>query len=148
MPMKMPDPLDAVVGARIRLFRNHRGMSQTALGEKIGVSCQQVQKYERGTNRVGASRLAQIASVLDVPISDLFETSTPSGSMSPFKLLAEPGALQVLKAYVRVIDPRTRRAIVKLIEGIADHQQTIERSTSRQRLARRGGGRLRTAAPR
>src|SRR5947209_20166103 len=121
MPTRMPDPLDAMVGAKIRVFRIHRRISQTDLAEQIGVTFQQVQKYEKGTNRVGASRLARISAVLGISVGDLFE---PSGKIddhgSPSHLLAEPGALRVLKAYVRTSDPRVRHAIAELIEGIAD----------------------------
>jgi transcriptional regulator with XRE-family HTH domain len=68
------DPLDVMVGAKIRIFRSHRGMSQTDLAGKIGVAFRQVQKYEKGINRVGASRLLRIAAVLRISIADLFET--------------------------------------------------------------------------
>ena len=72
MATRKSGPLDAMVGARIRMLRVNRGVSQTALAERIGVTFQQVQKYERGANRVGASRLAQIASVLDVSVGEFF----------------------------------------------------------------------------
>ena len=75
MATRKSGPLDAMVGARIRMLRVNRGMSQTMLAERIGVTFQQVQKYERGANRVGASRLSQIASVLDVSVGELFESS-------------------------------------------------------------------------
>src|SRR3954452_23729147 len=103
MPTKIPDPLDTMVGARIRVFRIHRRISQTDLAEQIGVTFQQVQKYEKGTNRIGASRLSRIASVLGVAVGELFESSghKADDASSPFRLLAEPGALRVLKAYTR-----------------------------------------------
>ena len=75
MLMRKPGPLDAMLGARIRMLRDNRGVSQSALAERIGVSSQQVQKYERGINRVGAPRLARIASALDVPVADFFASS-------------------------------------------------------------------------
>ena len=110
MATRKSGPLDAMVGARIWMFRVNRGMSQTMLAGRIGVTFQQVQKYERGANRVGASRLAQIASVLGVSIGELFELSrTESPRLnSPVQLLAEPGALRVLKAYARTANPRVR----------------------------------------
>jgi len=77
MAMRRSGPLDAMVGARIRMFRVDRGMSQTMLAERIGVTFQQLQKYEWGANRVGANRLSQIASVLDVSVGELFESSRP-----------------------------------------------------------------------
>ena len=91
MLAKRPDPLDVMVGAKIGIFRTHRGLSQSDLAEKIGVAFQQVQKYESGANRVGASRLSRIAAALGVSIGELFEPSQPKSprSKSPFDLLAE-----------------------------------------------------------
>ena len=121
MATRKSGPLDAMVGARIRMFRVNRGMSQTMLAERIGVTFQQVQKYERGANRVGASRLSQIAFVLGVSVGELFESSQAEspGLNSPVHLLAEPGALRVLKAYARTTNPRLRLCIAKLVESIA-----------------------------
>jgi transcriptional regulator with XRE-family HTH domain len=124
MVARTPDPLDVMVGARIRIFRTHCGMSQSDLAEKIGVAFQQVQKYEKGTNRVGASRLSRIAAVLGVSIGELFEASgeKPADSKSPFRLLAGRDALRVLTAFSRMTDPRVRRAIAQLVETVADQQ--------------------------
>ncbi|MEA2943777.1 MAG: hypothetical protein QOD09_4306 [Bradyrhizobium sp.] len=150
MPTKMPDPLDAMVGARIRVFRIHRKISQTDLADQIGVTFQQVQKYEKGTNRIGASRLSRIATVLGISVGELFESPGEKASDSAllFRLLAEPGALRVLKAYSRTSDPRVRHAIAELIEGIADKQPTKKSPTksSISRLAtwKRGGHGRRT----
>jgi transcriptional regulator with XRE-family HTH domain len=123
---KRPDPLDVMVGAKIRIFRIHRGVSQTDLAEQIGVTFQQVQKYEKGINRVGASRLSRIATVLGVSIGELFE---PPGDKladltSPFRLLAEPGALRLLKAYTRTSDPCVRRAVIELAEATTHQGST------------------------
>jgi transcriptional regulator with XRE-family HTH domain len=143
MTGRKPDPLDAMVGAKIRVLRVSRGLSQSDLAGEIGVTFQQVQKYEKGANRVGASRLSQIANVLGISVGELFEPSRqrPSDGDSPFKLLTEPGAVRVLKAYVQTTDPRLRRAIVNLIEGIAG------RSAAR-RGTRRGEERRRTSLAR
>jgi transcriptional regulator with XRE-family HTH domain len=126
MSTKTPDPLDVMVGAKIRIFRIHRGVSQTDLAEQIGVTFQQVQKYERGINRVGASRLSRIATVLDVSIGELFEP--PGGKLadltSPFRLLAEAGALRLLKAYVRAPDPCVRRAVIEFAEATTHQEST------------------------
>ena len=73
MPTRLPDPLDALVGARIRVFRVHRKISQTDLADQIGVTFQQVQKYEKGTNRMGASRLQHLSQILQVPVPFFFE---------------------------------------------------------------------------
>lgn len=129
MAVRKSGPLDAMVGAKIRMFRINRGMSQTALAERVGVSFQQVQKYEKGANRVGASRLSQIASVLGISVGELFETSQDKNAAtnSPVHLLAEPGALRVLKAYLRT-NSRVRMAIARLVESIADQKPIVQKS--------------------
>jgi transcriptional regulator with XRE-family HTH domain len=129
-------------------------MSQTELAEQIGVTFQQVQKYEKGTNRIGASRLSRIATILRISVSELFETSGEEAGDSAllFRLLAEPGALRVLKAYTRTSDPRVRHAIAELVEGIANSQpvrktptksSVLRLGTDKRGGHRRGGGRAR-----
>ena len=139
MATRKSGPLDAMVGARIRMLRVNRGVSQTALAERIGVSFQQVQKYERGANRVGASRLSQIASVLDVSVGELFESSRAGspGLNSPVRLLAEPGALRVLKAYARTTSPRLRLCIAKLVESIAARTPRAKATVARLNIVDR-----------
>jgi transcriptional regulator with XRE-family HTH domain len=154
MPAKMPDPLDVMVGARIRVFRIHRRISQTDLADQIGVTFQQVQKYEKGTNRIGASRLSRIAAVLGIAVGELFESPGEKAGDSAllFRLLAEPGALRVLKAYTRTSDPRVRHAIAELIEGIADKQppkkSPTKSSISRLPAGKRGQHGRGTSRPR
>jgi transcriptional regulator with XRE-family HTH domain len=133
MATRKSGPLDAMVGARIRMLRVNRGISEAILAQRIGVTFQQVQKYERGANRVGASRLAQIASVLDVSIGEFFESSRagPPGLNSPVRLLAEPGALRVLKAYVRTRSPRVQSCIAKPVESIADRTSGAKATVAR-----------------
>ena len=140
MAIRKSGPLDAMVGAKIRMFRINRGMSQTVLAGRIGVTFQQVQKYEKGANRVGASRLSQIASVLGISVGELFESSgdIASGSISPIHLLAEPGALRVLKAYARTTCPRVRLSIAKLVESIADREMEAKAPTARAETVSRG----------
>jgi transcriptional regulator with XRE-family HTH domain len=139
MLARTPDPLDVLVGARIRILRKHRGMSQGRLAGKIGVTFQQVQKYEKGTNRVGASRLSRIASVLGVSVGELFESTEnkSAAAKSPFRLLAERDALRVLTAFSRTTNPRVRRAITKLLESVADRQSAVKPSTVRTAAAKR-----------
>jgi transcriptional regulator with XRE-family HTH domain len=139
MPRRKSDQLDAMVGAKVRVFRINRGISQTTLAEQLGVTFQQVQKYEKGTNRIGASRLSQIATALDISVAELFEPSNGKTSEidSPFKMLAEPGALRVLKAYVRTADPAVRRAIVNLIEGNAGREPSSRGAVARQDRGKR-----------
>jgi len=138
MAVRKSGPLDAMVGAKIRIFRIHRGISQTALAERIGVSFQQVQKYEKGANRVGASRLSQIASVLGITVGELFESSQEkiAASNSPVYLLAEPGALRVLKAYLRT-NARVRLAIARLVESIADQKPTTPKSVVQKAIVQK-----------
>ena len=125
MSTKRPDALDVMVGGKIRILRIDRGVSQADLAEQIGVTFQQVQKYEKGMNRVGASRLLRIASVLGVSMGELFESPGElADSISPFRLLAEPGALRLLKSYARTSDPCVRRAIIELAEATTHQEST------------------------
>jgi transcriptional regulator with XRE-family HTH domain len=126
MPKK-PDAIDVEVGQRIRIQRLQSGLSQTVLAEGIGITFQQVQKYEKGVNRVGASRLTKIAKVLGVPVTTFFgaqdpetlEGSARGTASSPLKLLTVPGARQLLRAYDQLNDGKMRRLIVDLVEDIA-----------------------------
>jgi transcriptional regulator with XRE-family HTH domain len=146
MPAKTPDPLDVLVGARICIFRARRGMSQGGLAGKIGVTYRQVQKYEQGIDRIGASLLSRIAAVLGVSIGELFESAEDrySNSKSPSRLLADHDALQFLTAYQRISDPPVRRAIAQLVEAAADLRPATKSSTANpaavKRLLRRRAG--------
>jgi len=125
MATRKSSPLDVLVGARIRTLRVNRGMGCAELAERIGTTFQQLQKYERGTSRAGAGRLSQIAAVLGVSVGEFFESSGTgsSGLSSPMRRLAEPGALHLLKSYVRTTNPRVRLRLAKLVESV------VERST-------------------
>lgn len=132
-PKKIPNPIDIHVGSRIRLRRAMVGMSQEKLGESLGITFQQVQKYEKGTNRVGASRLQNIGAVLNVPVSFFFEDA-PSGdagkevggmeeaSSSNYvvNFLSSSEGLQLNRAFVKIQDPKVRRKIIDLIRVLAD----------------------------
>ena len=112
MATKKLGALDAMVGARIRVLRVNRGMSQTALAARIGVTFQQVQQYEQGAGRVGASRLARIASVLEVSVGEFFESSRtgPLSARSPVHPLAESGsATRDTAAYLNTVQLSERR---------------------------------------
>ena len=127
MGVKSPDQVDVEVGQRIRVLRNDAGISQTVLAEELGVTFQQVQKYEKGVNRVGAGRLTKIAGVLNVPVSKLLGLDEESiatsrgheNSASPLQLLTTPGALRLLRAYAKLEDGVMRRSIVALAENIS-----------------------------
>jgi len=113
------DPVDVTVGTRIRFTRKMRNMSQQALAEAIGVSFQQVQKYERGANRVSASMLVRIADTLGVDISDLFGRGSARGAIGGelADLLATTGALEMLTAYASLASD-SRTALVGLMRTL------------------------------
>ena len=113
------NPIDLLVGSRIRMFRKGRGMSQAQLGEKLGVTFQQVQKYENGKNRVGASRLQMISTALGVPVGHLF-TDDVGTSRTPAKPLAfDPQALRLAEAFTRLNDKALRNSILDMVEAMA-----------------------------
>jgi transcriptional regulator with XRE-family HTH domain len=118
---KRATAIDAAVGQNIRICRLQRKMSQGELGDRIGVSFQQVQKYENGANRIGAGRLTQIAGVLSVPLSALFDGAAAGGSLglpSVRQMLSRPRALRLLRAYDRIRDTRTAAAVLALVEAL------------------------------
>jgi len=130
MAKKAPNPIDKHVGSRVRMRRMMLGMSQEKLGDALGLTFQQVQKYEKGTNRIGASRLQQISHILQVPVSFFFEgapniTGRPEGmgeAPSPAYVsdfLATSDGLALTKAFMRIKDSKLRRRIVDLVEQIA-----------------------------
>jgi transcriptional regulator with XRE-family HTH domain len=125
MGTRQPDPVDIEVGQRIKIQRLAAGLSQTELGEGIGVTFQQLQKYEKGVNRVGAGRLTKIARVLRIPASSFFdgrdhiEKVAARGVESPLSLITHPYAFRLLQAYSTLIDLELRQAIVDLVEAAA-----------------------------
>jgi transcriptional regulator with XRE-family HTH domain len=114
------DPVDVAVGARIRLLRKIRGLSQQALAEAAGVTFQQIQKYERGANRVSASMLARIAEALRAPVAELFgEGSSSAGAIDEVAgLLSEPGALELLEAYGALPRGPARNALIEFVRSL------------------------------
>nr|CAD6603379.1 XRE family transcriptional regulator [Rhizobium sp. TCK] len=128
---KKPNPIDIHVGSRIRLRRTMLGMSQEKLGESLGITFQQIQKYEKGTNRVGASRLQNISSILNVPVSFFFEDAPGENRASPAGMeeasssnfvvdfLSSSEGLQLNRAFVKISDPKVRRRIVDLVKALA-----------------------------
>ena len=126
---KKPDPTDRHVGARVRMRRLMLGMSQTKLGDALGLTFQQVQKYEKGTNRIGASRLQQIAKTLQVPVSFFFEelpaaarASAGTGpSLSDVSaVLATSDGLALVQGFARIQNSKLRRRVVDLVERLAE----------------------------
>jgi transcriptional regulator with XRE-family HTH domain len=134
MEKRLPNPTDEYVGARVRMRRLMLEMSQVKLGHALGLTFQQVQKYEKGTNRIGASRLQNISHILHVPVSFFFEGAptlpgapvgngaAPSPSyVSDF--LATSDGLTLSKAFMRIKEPKLQRRIVHLVQEIADNNR-------------------------
>lgn len=125
-----PNPIDVHVGGRLRQRRILLGMSQEKLGDAIGLTFQQVQKYEHGANRIGASRLFDLARVLEVPVSFFFDeidvsvtgsNRTPSAAAANHEdPLVKREALNLVRAYLRIHDPQTRRRLYDLTKAIAN----------------------------
>jgi len=134
LPGRGPHPIDVHVGARVRLRRNMRGLSQTQLAEALGLTFQQVQKYERGANRIGASRLLEVARFLDVPINFFYDDTDPVRAPALPSLadrvnepaagdpLQSPETLDLVTAYFRVDDPKTRWCLLELARALASSE--------------------------
>ncbi|MFK3690216.1 helix-turn-helix domain-containing protein [Agrobacterium tumefaciens] len=139
MQAKLPSPIDVHVGAQIRMRRKSLGMSQSALAGRLGITFQQVQKYEKGANRVGASRLQAIASILGVDVSSLFANATPDvgsnsaalgtiNAMQSFVASNEGFALN--QAFSRIKSATVRRSIVALVTSLAVSETTENNAAS------------------
>lgn len=135
MIKKTPNPIDKHVGSRVRMRRVLIGMSQEKLGDALGITFQQIQKYEKGTNRIGASRMQQISTVMGVPVSYFFEDAPGAetkaegfgesqGSDYVVDFLTTTEGLQLNKSFVRITDAKVRRKIVDLVSALADQSKT------------------------
>lgn len=135
MAKKAPNPIDKHVGSRVRMRRMMISMSQEKLGEHLGITFQQIQKYEKGTNRIGASRLQQISITLGVPVAFFFEGAPTVGpesdgfaeAQSPAYVsdfLATSDGLTLTRNFMRITDPKVRRRIVDLVIAIAGETET------------------------
>lgn len=134
---KKPNPIDIHVGSRIRLRRTMLGMSQEKLGEALGITFQQIQKYEKGTNRVGASRLQNISTILNVPVAFFFEDAPgdpqtggqagmaeANSSNYVVDFLSSSEGLQLNRAFIKISDPKVRRRLVDLVKALASEPDT------------------------
>lgn len=132
---KSSNPIDKHVGSRVRMRRVLIGMSQERLGEALGLTFQQVQKYEKGINRIGASRLQQISSILGMPVEFFFE-GAPTIELRPLEGFSEAGdtnyvadflasneGVQLNRAFLRIRDARLRRRVVDLVTAIAGEDE-------------------------
>src|SRR5580692_2144204 len=131
--IKAPNPIDKHVGARVRMRRLILGMSQGKLGDALDVTFQQVQKYEKGANRIGASRLQQLARVLEVPPAYFFEGAPagdggtviaagfaePDGNSYVVDFLSTNEGLQLNRAFAAIKDPKVRKKILDLVQSLA-----------------------------
>ena len=151
-----PNPIDVQVGSRVRLRRNMLGLSQEKLGEAIGLTFQQVQKYERGANRIGASRLHELSRVLDVPVSFFFDDmdpvrapAIPGGFAEPpadaFESdpLRRPETAELVDAYFAIDDIAVRRRLLDLAKALAAESER-QAETDRDDPPRRGRRQQRT----
>lgn len=132
---KKPNPIDIHVGTRVRLRRTMLGLSQEKLGDSLGITFQQIQKYEKGSNRIGASRLQKLSEILKTPISFFFEDApgaekaTLSGMSevdSPnyvVDFLSTSEGLQLYKAFINIKDPKVRKKVIELVRSLADEEE-------------------------
>ncbi|MCH9765099.1 MAG: helix-turn-helix transcriptional regulator [Alphaproteobacteria bacterium] len=130
---RRPNPIDTHVGSRVRMRRMLLGMSQEKLGDHLGLTFQQVQKYEKGVNRIGASRLYDMARVLGVPVQFFYEDAPGKESASAevagfsetpdesyvIEFLSSRDGLELNKAFVKITDPRLRRTIIDLVRSLS-----------------------------
>ena len=136
--VKKPNPIDVHVGSRVRLRRMLVGMSQEKLGVQMGLTFQQIQKYEKGTNRIGASRLYQISRILGVPVQFFFEeapmemnmAATGGGGFEETKseafimeFLNSREGLELNRAFVKIADTKQRKRVVDLVRSMADDEE-------------------------
>lgn len=130
---RKPNPMDIHVGSRVRLRRMVIGMSQEKLGERMGLTFQQIQKYEKGTNRIGASRLFQLSQILDVPVQFFFEDAQvamggrgASGFAESkteaylLDFLNSRDGLELNRAFVKITDPKVRKRVVELVRALSE----------------------------
>ncbi len=138
---RKPNPVDVHVGSRVRYRRMIIGMSQEKLGEKMNLTFQQIQKYEKGTNRIGASRLFQLSRILEVPVGYFFEDAFASGPAQAAQGLHEPEqegylldflnsreGLDLNKAFAKIHDPKVRRRVIDLVRALSEEKPDVKES--------------------
>ena len=119
---KRPSSIDIAVGRNVRIWRLAKGLSQAQLATRLGVTFQQVQKYEVGSNRLGTGRLVRLAAILGVPIAALFAgTDAADASRSPLDLIADKRAFRLATAFARIPDANCRLSLVNMVEKISAH---------------------------
>tara|TARA_B100001939_G_C16945913_1_gene620320 strand:+ start:1337 stop:1759 length:423 start_codon:yes stop_codon:yes gene_type:complete len=137
MKKSKPDPVDVHVGSRVRLRRTLLGMSQEKLGNALGLTFQQIQKYERGANRIGSSRLYQLSQILDVPVSFFFDDmdqkeagqrGLSEGGKQTFEVdqLSRRETLELVRAYYRISDPAVRKKAFELVKALGNSALAVQ----------------------
>ena len=137
LPKKQANSIDAQVGNRVRLRRMLVGMSQEKLGEMLGLTFQQVQKYEKGVNRIGAGRLYRVGQILGVPVSYFYEDVTEQGletspvasdraTPSAVEFLSSSEGMQLTLAFMRIREPKVRRRVIDLVKSLADGESETQ----------------------
>ena len=132
VPKKQANPIDAQVGNRVRIRRMLIGMSQEKLGDLLGLTFQQVQKYEKGVNRIGAGRLYEISRILGVPIDFFYEgvASVPEpagfaesrGAPPVMEFVSSGEGLQLSLAFMKIKDPKVRKRMLDLVKSLAEDE--------------------------
>lgn len=128
---KIPNPVDVHVGSRVRMRRMMLSMSQERLGEQLGITFQQIQKYEKGSNRIGASRMQEIARALQVPVAFFFEDAPGGEAGQPgfaegqsasyvTEFLTSSEGVALNRSFARIADAKVRRRVIDLVEALAD----------------------------
>jgi transcriptional regulator with XRE-family HTH domain len=130
MPISSPHPVDTHVGERLRIRRKFLGMSQSELAQTIGLTFQQVQKYERGTNRISASKLFEASAALKVPIAYFFQSYEPADTQDGFafsaseksanEFLVTSEGIELAKTFPKIVQPKLRRRLIELIHVLGD----------------------------
>jgi transcriptional regulator with XRE-family HTH domain len=132
--MKVPNPIDKHVGSRVRMRRMMLAMSQGKLGDALGITFQQVQKYEKGTNRIGAGRLQEISHILQVPIAFFYESASDGSALNTSEqgtrsqaliddCISSPEGLKLVQSFTRIESAMVRRRIVALVQEVASHDR-------------------------
>lgn len=138
---KRPHPIDIHVGGRVRLRRTMVGMSQDKLAESLGLTFQQIQKYEKGVNRIGASRVFEISRILGVPIQFFYDDynadtgqsygfaeSGPDDGAAMMELLNTPEGVQLCKHFASITDPKIRKRVLELVKSLSDGDAAVSRA--------------------
>jgi transcriptional regulator with XRE-family HTH domain len=137
---KTPSAIDVAVGRNVRIWRMARGMSQAQLASRLGVTFQQLQKYEVGANRIGTGRLVNLASILTIPIGTLFEGADTDPSRSMLALVADARAFRLARAFAAIDNSTLRLTIVYMVEKVAAAVPPTRRK-KRRRKGRQGRAR-------